>query len=52
MGRDNCALLRETTLHKAIEVTMRIKCLLIITAALIMLFLIASLAYSVMPWFA
>ena len=51
MGRDICTLLRETTLHKAIAVTMRIKCLLIITAALIFLGLVATLAFADIPWF-
>jgi hypothetical protein len=35
------------TMSKAIEVTMRMKCLLAITAALILLGLIATLAYTV-----
>jgi len=44
--RDISTLLGESTLNKAIEVPMRIKCLLVITGALIMLLLIATLAYA------
>ena len=36
----------ETTLNRAIEVPMRIKCLLAITGALLLLLLIATLAYA------
>jgi len=36
----------ESTLNKAIEVPMRIKCLLVITGALIMFLIIATLAYA------
>jgi hypothetical protein len=45
-------LLQESTVNRSIAVTMRIKCLLAITAALILIFLLASVAYAVVPWFA
>ncbi len=38
-------------MSKAIAVTMRIKCLLIITAVLILIGLIGSLAFADMPLF-
>jgi hypothetical protein len=39
--------LREPTLNKSVAITMRMKCLLAITAALILIGLIASLAFAV-----
>jgi hypothetical protein len=47
IGRDTRVPLRESTLNKSVAITMRMKCLLAITAALIFLGLIATLAYAV-----
>jgi len=47
IGRDICALLLESTMNKAIAATLRIKCLLCITGALILFGLAATLAFAI-----